>query len=102
MSCTQPRLTLKRKSDDAEEAFDLADGNVAIAIAGFLLDGTSPTEFLKGLETIEAIYTAEAIDQDGIPFTLAGDLVFQMAAPSDEDIATAKAAFMNKLKGRSS
>ncbi|MGI6553020.1 MAG: hypothetical protein ACOX37_08395 [Bacillota bacterium] len=63
-------LTLKRKSDDAEETFNLANDNVAIAIAGFLLDGTSPAEFLKGLETIEASYTAEATNEDGIPFTL--------------------------------
>jgi hypothetical protein len=51
------------------EPLTLADEGVA-QIALYLLDGTSPTEFLKGLETIEAIYTAEAIDQDGIPFTL--------------------------------
>ncbi|MGI6553022.1 MAG: hypothetical protein ACOX37_08400 [Bacillota bacterium] len=63
-------LTLKRKSDDAEETFNLANDNVAIAIAGFLLDGTSPAEFLKGLETIEASYTAEATNEDGITFTL--------------------------------
>ncbi|MGI6332178.1 MAG: InlB B-repeat-containing protein [Zhaonellaceae bacterium] len=31
------------------------------------------------MEVIEASYTADAIDQDGIPFTLAGDLAFQMA-----------------------
>jgi hypothetical protein len=64
------------------------------------LDGTSPTEFLKGLETIEAIYTAEAIDQDGIPFTLEGGLVFQVAAPSDDEIAAAKAAFLAYLEDR--
>jgi hypothetical protein len=65
------------------------------------LDGTSPTEFLKGLETIEASYTAEAIDQDGIPFTLEGDLVFQVAAPSDDEIDAAKAAFLTYLEDRS-
>ncbi|MDR9786766.1 MAG: hypothetical protein RJR37_05900 [Peptococcaceae bacterium MAG4] len=93
-------LTLKRKSDDAEETFNLANDNVAIAIAGFLLNGTSPAEFLKGLETIEASYTAEAIDQDGIPFTLEGGLVFQVAEPSDDEIAAAKAAFLAYLEDR--
>ena len=42
------------------------------------------------MESIEARYRAEAIDQDGIPFTLAGDLVFQVAAPSDDEIAQQK------------
>jgi hypothetical protein len=64
------------------------------------LNGTSPAEFLKGLETIEASYTAEAIDQDGIPFTLKVSLVFQVAAPSDDEIAAAKAAFLAYLKDR--
>jgi hypothetical protein len=86
--------TLILNNDETNGGFDLADEGVAAQIALYLLNGTSPAEFLKGLETIEASYTAEAIDQDGIPFTLEGELVFQVAAPSDDEIAAAKAAFL--------
>jgi uncharacterized protein YuzE len=92
--------TLILNNDETNGGFDLADEGVAAQIALYLLNGTSPAEFLKGLETIEASYTAEAIDQDGIPFTLAGELVFQVAAPSDDEIAAAKAAFLAYLEDR--
>jgi hypothetical protein len=78
----------------------LADEGVATQIALYLLNGTSATEFLKGLEVVEASYTAEAIDQDGIPFTLEGGLVFQVAEPTDDEIDAAKAAFLAYLEDR--
>jgi non-homologous end joining protein Ku len=92
--------TLTLNEDETDGRFDLTDEDVAAQIALYLLEGTSPAEFLKGLETIEAIYTVEAIDQDGIPFTLEGGLVFQVAAPSDDEIAAAKAAFLAYLEDR--
>ncbi|MGI6662163.1 MAG: hypothetical protein ACOX4B_01580 [Bacillota bacterium] len=58
-----------------------------------------PADFLKGKEAVEASYTVEATDQDGITFTLAGDLVFKVAEPSQDEIDAAKAAFLEYLEG---
>jgi hypothetical protein len=58
-----------------------------------------PQDFLKGKEAVEASYTVEATDQDGITFTLAGDLVFKVAEPSQDEIDAAKAAFLEYLEG---
>jgi hypothetical protein len=57
---------------DEEESFDLTEEDVAAQIALYLLDGTSPQDFLKGKEAVEASYTAEATNEDGITFTLEG------------------------------
>jgi hypothetical protein len=84
---------------NGEEEFDLTDEGVAAQIALYLLDGTDPEEFLKGKEAVEASYTVEATDQDGITFTLAGDLVFKVAEPSQDEIDAAKAAFLEYLEG---
>jgi uncharacterized protein YaiL (DUF2058 family) len=88
----EAKLTL-----NGEREFDLSDEGVAVQIALYLLDGTDPEEFLKGKEAVEAIYTVEATDQDGITFTLAGDLVFKVAEPSQDEIDAAKAAFLGYL-----
>ncbi|MGI6662167.1 MAG: hypothetical protein ACOX4B_01600 [Bacillota bacterium] len=40
--------------------FDLTDEDVALQVALYLLDGTSPADFLKGKEAVEASYTVEA------------------------------------------
>ncbi|MGI6662162.1 MAG: hypothetical protein ACOX4B_01575, partial [Bacillota bacterium] len=82
---------------NGEKEFDLTDEGVALQIALYLLDGTSPEDFLKGKEAVEASYTAEATNEDGITFTLAGDLVFKVAEPSQDEIDAAKAAFLGYL-----
>jgi hypothetical protein len=91
--------TLTLNEDETDGRFDLTDEDVAAQIALYLLDGTSPQDFLKGKEAVEASYTVEATDQDGITFTLAGDLVFKVAEPSQEEIDAAKAAFLEYLEG---
>jgi hypothetical protein len=58
-----------------------------------------PEDFLKGKEAVEASYTVEATNENGVTFTLAGNLVFAVAAPSDEEIREAKEAFLNYLEG---
>jgi hypothetical protein len=93
--------TLTLNEDETDGRFDLTDEGVAVQIALYLLEGTSPQDFLKGKEAVEASYTAEATDQDGITFTLAGDLVFKVAEPSQEEIDAAKAAFLAILERRS-
>jgi hypothetical protein len=84
---------------NGEENFDLTDEGVAAQIALYLLEGTSPQDFLKGKEAVEASYTVEATNEDGITFTLEGNLEFAVAAPSDEEIREAKEAFLNYLEG---
>ncbi|MGI6662166.1 MAG: hypothetical protein ACOX4B_01595 [Bacillota bacterium] len=79
--------------------FDLTEEDVALQVALYLLDGTEPADFLKGKEAVEASYTVEATDQDGITFTLAGDLVFKVAEPTQDEIDAAKAAFLEYLEG---
>jgi phenylalanine-4-hydroxylase len=91
--------TLTLNEDETDGRFDLTDEDVAAQIALYLLDGTSPQDFLKGKEAVEASYTVEATDQDGITFTLAGDLVFKVAEPSQDEIDAAKAAFLEYLEG---
>jgi ABC-type transporter Mla MlaB component len=85
---------------NGEEEFDLTDEDVAIQIALYLLEGTSPQDFLKGKEAVEASYTAEATNEDGITFTLEGELVFKVAEPTQDEIDAAKAAFLNYLEGK--
>jgi hypothetical protein len=81
--------------------FDLTDEDVALQIALYLLEGTSPEDFLKGKEAVEAGYTAEATNEDGITFTLEGELVFKVAEPTQEEIDAAKAAFLAYLERQS-
>ncbi|MGI6553015.1 MAG: hypothetical protein ACOX37_08365 [Bacillota bacterium] len=52
------------------------------------------------MESIEASYTAEATNEDGITFTLEGELVFKVAEPTQEEIDAAKAAFLADLKDK--
>jgi nicotinamide mononucleotide adenylyltransferase len=91
--------TLTLNEDETDGRFDLTDEDVALQVALYLLEGTSPEDFLKGKEAVEASYTVEATDQDGITFTLAGDLVFKVAEPSQDEIDAAKAAFLEYLEG---
>jgi hypothetical protein len=91
--------TLILNEDETDGRFDLTDEDVALQVALYLLEGTSPEDFLKGKEAVEASYTVEATDQDGITFTLAGDLVFKVAEPSQDEIDAAKAAFLEYLEG---
>jgi hypothetical protein len=60
--------------------FDLTDDDVALQVALYLLKGTSPEDFLKGKEPVEASYTVAATNEDGITFTLEGELVFTVEA----------------------
>ncbi|MGI6553014.1 MAG: hypothetical protein ACOX37_08360 [Bacillota bacterium] len=85
---------------NGEAEFDLSDEGVAAQIALYLLEGTSPQDFLKGKEAVEASYTAEATNEDGITFTLEGELVFKVAEPTQEEIDAAKAAFLADLKDK--
>jgi hypothetical protein len=87
-------------NEDERRRFDLTDEGVAVQIALYLLEGTSPQDFLKGKEAVEASYTAEATDQDGITFTLEGELVFKVAEPTQDEIDAAKAAFLAYLKDK--
>jgi hypothetical protein len=60
----------------------------------------SPEDFLKGKEAVEASYTVEATDQNGITFTLAGRpgiCRWQNRARMRYDAA--KAAFLEYLEG---
>jgi hypothetical protein len=75
---------------NGEENFDLTDDDVALQVALYLLEGTEPEDFLKGKEAVEASYTVEATNENGVTFTLAGNLVFAVAAPSDEEIREAR------------
>jgi hypothetical protein len=75
---------------NGEENFDLTDDGVALQVALYLLEGTEPEDFLKGKEAVEASYTVEATNENGVTFTLAGNLVFAVAAPSDEEIREAR------------
>jgi hypothetical protein len=85
---------------NGEKEFDLSDEGVAVQIALYLLEGTSPEDFLKGKEAVEAGYTAEATNEDGITFTLEGELVFKVAEPTQDEIDAAKAAFLEYLEGK--
>jgi ABC-type transporter Mla MlaB component len=92
--------TLTLNEDETDGRFDLTDEGVAAQIALYLLEGTSPQDFLKGKEAVEASYTAEATNEDGITFTLEGELVFKVAEPTQEEIDAAKAAFLADLKDK--
>ena len=84
-----------RLNDDRD--FGLHDDGVAVDLALYLLDEVGVNEFLKGKHTVTASYTATATDKAGVEFSLAGELSFQMAAPSADDVAQAKAAFLGAL-----
>jgi hypothetical protein len=63
---------------NGEENFDLTDDDVALQVALYLLEGTEPEDFLKGKEAVEASYTVEATNENGVEFELNGHLVFQV------------------------
>ncbi|MGI6582547.1 MAG: hypothetical protein ACOX3O_01375 [bacterium] len=85
---------------DGEAEFGLHDDGVAVDIARYLLDEVGVNEFLKGKHTVTAGYIATATDKAGVEFTLAGELSFQMAAPSADDVAAAKDAFLTALEDK--
>ncbi|MGI6582545.1 MAG: hypothetical protein ACOX3O_01365 [bacterium] len=80
--------------EDEEETFGLHDDEVAVDLALYLLDDIGVNEFLKGKHTVTADYTAVATDKAGVEFSLEGNLTFKMAAPSEDDVAQAKADFL--------
>ncbi|MBP2025105.1 InlB B-repeat-containing protein, partial [Peptoniphilus stercorisuis] len=89
-------LTLKVGEREAGN-FNLEDGNVAVQIAEYLLDGTSPTDFIAKKQTIVAAYTAAITDEFGVEFDLGGDVTFTVVKPTPEG---AKVAFLGYLEAK--
>ncbi|MGI6613497.1 MAG: chitobiase/beta-hexosaminidase C-terminal domain-containing protein [Saccharofermentanales bacterium] len=86
-------MTITRAGESTGQTFDLHAAGVVEAVAGYLLNGMSPAEFLAQRDPILATYTATATDKYGVEFDLAGDLVFAVEATPDK----AKADFLAKL-----
>ncbi|MDD2498397.1 MAG: hypothetical protein PHY90_09780, partial [Desulfitobacteriaceae bacterium] len=89
-------LTLIRGEDS--QAFNLNDGNVAIEVARYLLDGKSSEKFLEDKEPVTASYKVKATNKEGVTFNLEGSLEFTVGEPTEEEILEINIAINENIK----